>query len=73
MRFAIHLDQIAVTSILVQSARLPPPKYQVHRIDTTWIIKERFLVIPANVLHCERRFPERGLRFFFQFFMGSCH
>lgn len=68
----MQLDQIAVTSVLVQSARLSPPEYEVHRIDTAWIIKERFLVIPADVLDWERLFPERGLSFL-QFFSRSYH
>ena len=63
MWFAIQLDQTAVTSVLVQSASLSPPEYKVHRTDTVWIIKERFLVIPANVLHWERYFSRKGTEF----------
>lgn len=54
-----------MTSVLVQSARLSPPENEVHRIDTAWIIKERYLVIPADVLDWERLLPERGLSFSF--------
>lgn len=67
MWFAIQLHEIAVTSVLVWSSRLLSPEHEVHRIDTTGVMKERLPVTPEKVLHWERHFPERGPSFL-QFF-----